>query len=224
MGAVFLSVAVLLSPVALAGSDGRWQLTVSGHHTFVFGDRILTAGLRIPWETVIEFQVRDGEYLLGFGESRWLPEVSSVSRPRGWFSCRLSQGTYLDRTLHLQETPWVRYAKFPVAGAVRDHEVELKPDLRPPGNYLALTYHCETDNPLAENWFIFAARAKQEEGRRQDAVTALDGEHRSVEIKEVRTLPPEGALTLPLQDGWFLQVGEAEAPDRVSYRLARLPD
>ena len=210
--------------VSAAPTDGRWQLAIRGHHTFVFGDQRLSAGLRISWETIIEFRIQDGDFQLGYGVSRWLPGVSSHSVPPGWFLCRLSDGTFLDRTLQLQHTPWVRYPKFPVAGALRDATVVLRPDLQPPGNYLALTYHCESDRPGAEEWFALAARARQEEGRRQDAVTAQQGSHRSAEIKEVRVLPPEGALTLPLQDGWFLQIGDPDTPDRVDYRLQRLPD
>ena len=219
-----LGVMVGLTDAAAASTDGRWQLSISGHYTFVFGDRELTSGLRIPWESEIEFSIRDGHYELGYGRSRWLPPATSVSHPAGWFSCALSAGTFLDRSLRMQETPWVRYPAFPVAGALENGLITLKPDVQPPGNYLALTYHCESDEPIAHEWFMFAARGRQEEGRRQDAVTQQRDTHRSAENKEVRPIPPRGAMELPLRDGWLFKEGDAQALDSVTYQLRRLPD
>ena len=58
---------------------------------------------------------------------------------------------------------------FPVAGAVEGQDVVLRADLDASGNYLALTYQCDSDNPAAVEWFAFASRGRQEQGRRQDA-------------------------------------------------------
>jgi hypothetical protein len=207
--------------LAADAADGRWRLIISGHQTFVYGDQILAGGLRVPWETVIDFKVAGGRYQLGQGRARWLGEVQPYSQPPGWFHCELTEGTYLDRSLHLQETPWVRYQAFPVAGAIDNGNVVLRADLEPPGNYLALTYRCESDNPAAVEWFPFASRGRQEQGRRQDAVRQTDGDHRSVAIREVGPLPPAGTLTLPLREGWFLRVGADDELDSVTYRLER---
>ena len=215
---------VVCPSLVAAQFDGRWQLSITGHYTFVFGDRELTAGLRIPWESKIEFSVQDGHYTVGFGRSRWLPQVTSVSHPAGWFSCKLSSGTFLDRSLRLQETPWIRYPAFPVAGVLENGLLTLKPDMRPPGNYLALTYRCESDEPYAHEWFMFASRGRQEEGRRQDAVTQQRESHRNADIKEVRPIPPRGAMTLPLREDWSFKEGDAAALDSVTYQLQRLPD
>jgi hypothetical protein len=219
VGAALVGTAV--AAAAPGGADGRWRLVISGHNTFVYGDQILAAGLRIPWEVVIDFSIADGQYRLGQGSAQWLPEVSSYSHPPGWFRCELNDGTYLDRSLNLQDTPWVRYQAFPVAGAVEGGEVVLRADLDASGNYLALTYQCDSDNPAAVEWFTFASRGRQEQGRRQDAVQSTEGDHRHVEIREVGALPPRGTLRLPLREGWFLQVGGDDELDAISYRLQR---
>ena len=149
--------------------DGRWQLQISGHNSYLFGEPGFGGGVRIPWEVVIQFEVQAAQYQLGSGTARWLDETTALSRPPGWFSCRPVEGTYLDSNLVLHQTPRVRFAGFPVAGEVRKHRVQLEPGYQPPGNYLAVTYECTTDNPLAYNWFPLAERGKQILGKRQDA-------------------------------------------------------
>jgi len=222
--AVLLLVLWYGSPGARAEDlDGQWRLVISGHHSFLFGDHILAAGLRIPWETIIEFRIRDGAYVVGNGETHWGPEVVDYSRPANWFRCRLSTGTFLDRGLHLRETPWVRLPRFPVAGEVHGQQVTLVPGFDSAGNYLAVTYHCENREPAANNWFTYAERGRKEGGWRQDAITAEADGVRSVEVKEVRSLPPEGPLTLPLQSGPVITLGDDQAPSSASYRLERLP-
>lgn len=167
--------------------------------------------------------LRDGEFLSGQGEMAWLAPAENYSHPPGWFNCRLTKGTFLDRQLHLRDTPWVRYPRFAVAGRVVDGEVHLRPALERPGNFLAVTYRCESDNPVAENWFLFAGRASQEGGRRQDARTGSDGDRSWAEVKELRLVPPESTLTLNLRDGLVLVIGDAETLDQTVYRLERLP-
>jgi hypothetical protein len=221
VAAVWLATGLLAGGAGADDTDGRWRLTISGHMTFVYGDRILAGGLRIRWETVIDFSVGDGQYRLGQGRSRWMPPAESYSKPPGWFRCELTDGTYLDRSLSLQDTPWVRYQAFPVAGAVDDGQIVLRADLDATGNYLALTYRCESRNPAAEDWFAFASRGRQEQGRRQDAVRQVEGDYRSVQIREVGPLPPAGTLTMPLRAGWFLTIGGDDELDAVTYRLER---
>lgn len=214
---------LFVSPHALAaGGDGSWRLQIEGHQTFLFGEPGFGGGVRIPWEVVIEFDVRQGWYGIGSGSARWLDRATAVSRPAGWFDCRQVEGSYLDSNLAMHQTPRVRFAGFPVAGEVHDGRVTLQPGYEPPGNYLAVTYRCETVNPLADNWFPFAERGKQVFGKRQDAETRHDGERRSARVKEVASLPPEGALDLPLVDGWHFVQGDATADRQVRFTLTRL--
>ncbi len=209
--------------VAASGVDGRWQLGISGHQSFVFGDARFGGGVWIPWEVMIRFEVRDGEYLLGSGSARWRGDERSVSWPDGWFSCAQVEGTYLDSNLELHQTPRVRFTGFPVAGRVHDGRILLRPGYSPPGNYLAVTYECLTENPAADNWFLFAERGKQVFGRRQDAETWRDGGHMVARVREVGTLPPESELDLPLEDGWTFSQGAGEDLRSLTLRLQRLP-
>ncbi len=212
---------LLVGPLAAAEIDGRWRLTITGHNTYLFGEPQLGAGLRMPWEVVIGFQVSDGAYSLGNGRARLLGEAEPLSHPPGWLSCRQVQGTYLDSSLTLHETPRIRFAVFPVAGEVDGQEVTLLPGYRPPGNYLAVTYECETRDARASNWFTFAERGKQVLGKRQDAERQIDGDYRHARVREVIALPPEGGLTLPLVDGWRFTRGASDANSWISYLLSR---
>jgi hypothetical protein len=223
--AIWLTCLLVLLPAATAWSadvDARWELSISGHNSYLFGEPGLGGGLRIPWEVVIQFQVEAGEYRIGSGRARWLDRVVPLSQPPGWFSCRQVAGTYLDSNLALHETPRVRFAGFPVAGEVRDARVVLQPGYRPPGNYLAVTYECTTENPRAYNWFPLGERGKQILGKRQDTERTQDGDRQHVRVREVASLPPEGSIELPLEDDWsFVQGGEDDA-SLVRYRLRRL--
>jgi hypothetical protein len=212
---------LLADPLAAAGIDGRWRLTISGHTTYRYGEPQLGAGLRMPWEVVIGFQVSDGVFALGHGRAQLTGEAAQLSHPPGWLSCRQVQGSYLDSSLTLHETPRIRFAAFPLAGEVDGHEVTLLPGYQPPGNYLAVTYECETRDARASNWFTFAERGKQVLGKRQDAERRVDGDYRHARVREVATLPPEGSLTLPLVDGWRFSRGSADDDNWVSYRLSR---
>jgi hypothetical protein len=204
--------------------DGFWRLTLIGHQTFIFGDDFVGGGLRVPWRVALEFQVVNGSYRLGHGRAEWIDELAPYSRPAGWFDCRKVYGTYLDSNLVLHETPRVRLGAFPVAGDLRDGRVRLKPGYRSPGNYVAVTYECETSEPAANNWFGFAERGKQVLGKRQDVETRQDGDYRWVRVREVAGLPPDAQIDLPLQDGWAFERGEADGHWHVSYRLQRLQD
>jgi hypothetical protein len=219
----------LLAGLLLAGAPGAgiadetvWRLTLAGHHTYFFGDRNYGGGLRIPWEVVIEFGVVDGGFGYGHGRARWIDDIRSVSGPADWFDCRKVNGTYLDRNLNLHETPRVRLAAFPVAGAVHRDRVRLKPGYEPPGNYLAVTYECDTDNPAADSWFGLAERGKQVHGKRQDIETRREGAYQWVRVREVESLPPDGEIELPLVDGWVFEQGNETGRWRVVMRLDRL--
>jgi len=201
--------------------DGRWELRITGHNSYLFGEPGLGGGLRIPWEVVIQFQVEGGEYQLGSGSARWLDAMKTLSQPPGWFDCRPVEGTYLDSNLVLHETPRVRFAGFPVAGEVLDGRIVLRAGYQEPGNYLAVTYECVTDSPRAYNWFALAERGKQILGKRQDAEKQAAGDHQQVRVREVASLPPEGGLELPLQEGWSFTQGGEDDTSLIRYRLFR---
>ena len=202
--------------------DGRWELRIEGHQAFVFGEQGFGGGIRIPWEVVIQFRIENGTFGVGSGSARWIERTTALSAPPGWFDCRRVDGTYLDSNLKMHATPRIRFAAFPVAGAVVDGRVEIQPGYRPPGNYLAVTYRCETRNAIAENWFDVAERAKQVHGKRQDVETRVDGVYRVARVREVAPLPPERRVDLPLEDGWYFAEGTEVSERHVSYRLQRV--
>lgn len=219
---IIVLIALLASPLGAAVSvDGRWELRIEGHQAFVFGERGFGGGIRIPWEIVIQFNVEDGEFGVGSGSARLIDRATALSAPPGWFDCRRVDGTYLDSNLKMHATPRVRFAAFPVAGAVVDGRVQLQPGYRPPGNYLAVTYRCETKNPIAGEWFGVAERAKQVHGKRQDVETRRDGAYQTARVREVAPLPPERLIDLPLVDGWYFAEGTDVSERYVRYRLQR---
>lgn len=201
--------------------DGRWILTITGHNTYLYGEPTLGGGLRMPWEVAIRFQVRDGIYLTGSGRA-WLDgDAIAFAQPPGWAECRAVSGSYLDSSLNMHETPRIRFAVFPVAGEIDQGEVVLQPGYTPPGNYLAVTYECATDDLRAIEWFDRAERGKQVMGKRQDAEKRIDGERRYVRVREVIPLPPEVSLALPLIDGWHFALGAPDDARWTEYRLRR---
>lgn len=207
---------------AQAGPEGHWELTISGHSSYVFGDPDVGGGIRVPWEVAIRFTIADGAFQVGSGSARWIDRVDALSQPPGWFSCRPVNGSYLDRSLHLHETPRLRFAGFPVSGELVDGRVILQPGYDPPGNYLAVTYECEADVSVAETWFGLAERGKQILGKRQDAEKRVEGDRHHVRVREVASVPPESRLDLPLRDGWTFAQGARDDPEAQAYRLRRL--
>ena len=210
-----------LCSAAAAADDGDWRLTIDGHHRFVFGDQVLQGYVQIPWRVELTFSIVDGRFAGGSGVAQWLDRVSSGSRPSGWFNCRLLTGSYLDAGFNLREMPRVRLARFPLAGALRDGTLVIKPGYSLPGNYLAVRYGCESQREGAGNWFVFATRSRNEEGKRQDAETRELGNVREARINEVKALPPLEGLSLPLREGWFFHQGHEEADYFARYRLQR---
>lgn len=204
-----------------AETDGRWRLTIDGHNTYLFGESQLGGGVRIPWQVVVEFRVRDAQFELGTASARLRGDAKPLSHPPQWFDCRQVRGTYLDSSLSLHETPRIRFAAFPVAGQVDGGEVTLRPGYEPPGNYLAVTYECVAVDGRASEWFALAERGKQVMGKRQDAEKKIRDGSLSARVREVVALPPEGSLGLPLVDGWQFSLGSPDDDSWVRYRLTR---
>ncbi|MCB1803249.1 MAG: hypothetical protein KDI82_16275 [Gammaproteobacteria bacterium] len=216
-----LLLCLLTSAAVAGGADGRWRLSIDGHNSYLFGEPQLGGGVRIPWQVDIEFRVRDGQFELGTASARLDGDAEPLSYPPSWFDCRQVEGTYLDSSLSLHETPRIRFAKFPVAGEVDGKVVRLRPGYEPPGNYLAVTYECVAADGRASEWFGLAERGKQVMGKRQDAEkqSRADGLH--ARVREVVALPPESSLELPLVDGWQFSFGTPQEQSWRRYRLVR---
>lgn len=213
-----ISLVLILLPTSPVTAE-TWSLTIDGHHRFVFGERPLHGYVQIPWQVHIEFDIDQGRFSAGLGNARWLEPVASGGRPDGWVECHLEPGSYLDSSLQMRQMPRVRLARFPVAGALEGGVLTLVPGYEPPGNYLAIQYACVSEREAAGEWFTFAQRARNEEGKRQDADTREQGKRRSAVIREVKTLPPAGQLKLPLRDGWLFEQGQPDAVYFARYRL-----
>lgn len=221
---VFFGLTMLLVSLASAGEHEHWRLDISGKQQFVFGEPVLFGSVEVPWKSSIQIYVEDGQFVRGFGDSEWIDDVHYYSKPEGWFECHLEQGDFLDRNLKQHSLPWVRYPKFPVAGKLESGVLELVPAFSTPGNYLALVYNCRSENPTANNWFTFAKRGRQENGRRQDFETTEKGDVRTVRVREVKHIGPAMSLTIPLQDGWRFTEGSYDSGYEVSYRLQKVKD
>lgn len=202
--------------------DGHWKLTIEGHHDFVYGDFRLAGWLRLPWQVEITFDIKHGQWLNGTGKSYWQQTSTSSSQPKEWVSCQLINGTYMNASMSIQKTPHMRFPAFPVSGQLKNGLLSIEPGYQDPWNYLAVTYRCHTDIQIADNWFTFAERAKQEEGKRQNADTRIQGKTRFAKIKEVKLIPPEGTLTIPLQHGWSFTTGNDKTHFRAKYSLKRI--
>lgn len=211
--------ALLLFASAALADD--WRLIIEGNHRYIYGDRALQGYVEIPWEVIIDFSVEQGQVLGAIGSARWLDKPNYGSVPANWFACELRNGSYLDANLRMLQMPRVRYSRFPLSGRVSDGLLELKPGYEAPGNYLAVTYGCQSDNPIAGNWFVFAQRARNEEGKRQDAETSTKGDHRQAQVSEVKLLPPAAAIQLPLDERWRFVQGARGEGDWAEYRLLR---
>jgi hypothetical protein len=218
----WLAAGWLAIPAMASTTDGQWELRIEGHQMFLYGERSFGGGIRIPWEVAIVFDVTGGVFGVGSGTARWIDDVRATSEPDGWFDCRQIDGSYLDRNLQIHTTPRVRFAAFPVAGRLDGDRVTLQPGYEPPGNYLAVTYRCETVQAVADNWYGLAERAKQVHGKRQDVEFRRSEGRQQVHIREVATLPPEHQIDLPLVDGWSFSEGGEDSERRVHYRLRRL--
>ena len=210
---------MLCAPAAWAAES--WELKIHGHHRYVFGDVILQGYVQLPWEVSVTFTVDQGQFVAGSGLAQWKGSASMGSHPPQWFNCELLEGSYLDPNLKLLEMPRVRFSRFPIAGTIEQDQLTIRPGYEVPGNYLAIRYGCETRDPGAVEWFLFASRSKNEEGKRQDAELNEQGDYRSAVIREVKVLPPNDVVSMPLQDGWSFQQGHQEADYFATYQLTR---
>ncbi|MGA0936762.1 MAG: hypothetical protein ACO3SM_02080 [Sedimenticolaceae bacterium] len=210
---------MLCAPAAWAAES--WELKIHGHHRYVFGDVILQGYVQLPWEVSVTFTVDQGQFVAGSGLAQWKGSASKGSHPPQWFNCELLKGSYLDPNLKLLEMPRVRFSRFPIAGVIEQGQLTIRPGYEVPGNYLAIRYGCETRDPGAVEWFLFASRSKNEEGKRQDAEINEQGDYRSAVIREVKVLPPNDVVSMPLQDGWSFQQGHQEADYFATYQLTR---
>jgi len=215
----FLILLSIIAPSVWAADS--WELKIHGHHRYVFGDVILQGFVELPWEVSVNFTVDQGRFVAGSGLAQWKGGAKKGSHPPQWFSCELLEGSYLDPNLKLLEMPRVRFSRFPIAGDLDQGLLTIRPGYEVPGNYLAIRYGCETRDPGAVEWFLFASRSKNEEGKRQDAEISEKGNYRSAVIREVKVLPPNDVISLPLQDGWSFQQGHQDADYFAVYELKR---
>jgi len=215
----FLILLSIIAPSVWAADS--WELKIHGHHRYVFGDVILQGFVELPWEVSVNFTVDQGRFVAGSGLAQWKGGAKKGSHPPQWFSCELLEGSYLDPNLKLLEMPRVRFSRFPIAGDLDQGLLTIRPGYEVPGNYLAIRYGCETRDPGAVEWFLFASRSKNEEGKRQDAEINEQGDYRSAVIREVKVLPPNDVISLPLQDGWSFQQGHQDADYFAIYELKR---
>ncbi len=208
--------------------DGRWLLRIDGRDQLEFGLENLAGGIRLNWSSSLEFRIENGRFLRGSGRAELLPEMEPVSRPEGVFDCAPSAGVFASRSGQSFEIPHLRYRAFPMRGEVRNGEqgwrVRLQPDLKYPGNYVAVMYRCSTDHEQSEVWLEASPRIARELGKRQNAETRQDEGGFQVTVKEVKTLPPGPLLELPLQDGLEFTLDSEYGLRRLRYRLDRLAD
>lgn len=209
--------------LAVADSDGRWRLTLDGSDRLAFGTRILAGGIIIGWQSVLEFQIRDGAFVQGSGRSRIVGDESPYSRPEGMFQCVQERGTFAAAGGKLSSTPHLRYRAFPVEGAVEAGDtVHLVPMMDFPGNYVAAIYRCETRNTLGDIWTARGDLVGRELGLRQNSSVELEAGVYSARVKEVRQISPDGELRLPLREGWRGEWGDARLGRVVALTLERI--
>jgi len=221
---------VAMMPTALSAApgspDGRWLLRIEGRDQLEFGLENLAGGIRVRWRSELEFTIESGRFLRGSGRAELLPDIEAVSRPPGFFDCAPSEGVFANRSGQSFEMPHLRYRSFPMRGRLEQRDgawrVILEPDLKYPGNYIAVMYRCSTGNAQAALWLEASPRVARELGKRQNAEVARDSDRFSVSVKEVKTLPPGPLLELPLQMGLEFTLESEYGMRRVVYRLQRL--
>lgn len=209
---------------AYAEVDGRWQLIISGTDQLEFGTEFLAGGLSIPWETVMEFNVKNSVFDKGTGTARLLPDITTYSRPEAMFDCQQEAGIFASNSGQSFSTPHLRYQAFPMLGEVKQGTVVLKPFLEYPGNYYAVLYECSTEDELGAIWLERSPRIARELGKRQNPQFKVDNDTYSVNIKEVKNIPPGPELSLPLVDGYEFKLTEDYGARKLNYRLIRIGD
>jgi len=204
--------------------DGQWQLKITGKDQLEYGTQKLAGGLLMSWQTVIDFEIQQGQFLQGSGKTNLLPEILPFSRPDNMFQCKSIAGVYATRSGRSVEMPRLRYQGFPVAGEVVQNKVRLVPYIEYPGNHYAVMYQCETSDGLGEFWQDSAPRIATELSKRQNAISTFNGQVYSVKVKEVKNLPPGVELTIPLQSGWQIELNREYGARQVEYQLIKLPN
>lgn len=213
---------IIIIHQAYANNDGGWQLTISGQDRLEFGTQQLAGGLNIGWKSILEFHIKQGEFEQGTGIAQLLPNMSAYSRPEHEFSCTQETGTFASRSGVSFSTPHLRYQAFPLSGKISGERVQLIPYLDYPGNYYAILYQCASANMPGEFWLERAPRISRELGKRQNAhMNTKDGEF-SVNIKEVKIIPPGLKLELPLIDGFSFSLEQDYGTRVIEYQLRRI--
>jgi hypothetical protein len=227
---VLILLIVAMTPAALSAApgpvDGRWLLRIDGRDQLEFGLENLAGGIRVQWRSELEFTVESGQFLRGSGRAELLPDIEAVSRPAGFFDCAPSEGVFANRSGQSFDMPHLRYRSFPMRGELRRQNeawrVILRPDLKYPGNYIAVMYRCSTGDEQGALWLEASPRVARELGKRQNAEREQGIGRFGVSVKEVKTLPPGPLLELPLQDGLEFTLESEYGMRRVVYRLQRL--
>lgn len=213
---------IIIIHQAYAIEDGRWQLTISGHDQLEFGTQMLAGGLNIGWESILEFSIKDGQFTEGTATARLMPNMSAFSRPPQMFECAQVSGTFASRSGISFSTPHLRYRAFPLNGKVVGDRVQLNPYLEYPGNYYAILYKCSTKNELGDFWLERAPRVSRELGKRQNAQIKAEQGVFSVNIKELKSIPPGSKIEIPLIDGFKMNIEQDTGARQIEYQLHRI--
>ena len=202
----------------------KWALDISGEQRFSYGDHRIQGSVTLPWKVEINFSIDETnkEFLVGFGRASFEKKPQYNSIPENWIQCEIQDGTFLTAGLKEVSLPTIRFEKFPIGGEILGEKILLKPGFDAPGNYLAVKYKCKTDKPAAVEWFDFAKMAKEEQGKRQSAWETVKENHREVLISEVKIIPPQDAIEIPLQNGWSFSQGTDDSEFKVNYNLKKL--
>ncbi len=215
---------IVIMQSAHAELDGRWLLTISGSDRLEFGTEHLAGGLSIPWQSELEFTIKDGVFQQGTGNARLLADIDTYSRPQDMFDCEQVQGIFASNSGQSFSTPHLRYRAFPMLGQVVSDRVQLKPFLEYPGNYYAVLYECSTDDSRGSFWLDRSPRIARELGKRQNAQLKASESGYSAHIKEVKTIPPGPDIDLPLIDGLQFSLEQDYGLRTLNYTLQRIAD
>ena len=207
-----------------ADQNGRWLLTISGVDRLEFGTEQLAGGLTVPWETRLEFTIKNGAFNQGTGNARLLSDIATFSRPKDMFDCQQVTGVFASNSGQSFSTPHLRYQAFPMLGKVIGDKIQLMPYLEYPGNYYAVLYQCSTRDSLGSFWLERSPRIARELSKRQNAEVKQVGSEFSAHIKEVKSIPPGPDLVLPLVDGLELSLTQEYGLRTIEYSLQRIAD
>lgn len=190
-----------ISQVAKLSESQKWQYSLFGHDTLFFGSGVLAGGVRVPWKTVVNFEIEDGRYKGGQGHTQ-LETTRQFSKPPGVFECSEYQGTYMNH-----KTPYVRLTSFPVPGSVNGKTVIL--DI--PTNEYAIDYSCVTDTDalgshIPDKWW------------REREIKAV---RKSATLQDVMPIP-SGRRSAPLKNGWTITGPEHGTINSIHYESAAI--